>query len=48
MDKTLVDRALTYHRAGRPGKIAVVPSKPMANRDDLSLISNERERTWHA
>jgi len=29
--------ALDYHRRGRPGKIAVVPTKPLATQRDLSL-----------
>src|ERR1041385_7677104 len=29
--------ALEYHSNGRPGKIAVVPTKPLANQRDLSL-----------
>src|SRR5690349_14336493 len=29
--------ALDYHRAGRPGKIEVVPSKPLVTQRDLSL-----------
>lgn len=29
--------ALDYHRVGRPGKIEVVPTKPLANERDLSL-----------
>jgi malate dehydrogenase (oxaloacetate-decarboxylating)(NADP+) len=29
--------ALDYHAQGRPGKIAVVPTKPLANQRDLSL-----------
>src|ERR687892_2166771 len=29
--------ALEYHRRGRPGKIAVVPTKPLTNQRDLSL-----------
>src|SRR3954451_11436403 len=29
--------ALEYHSRGRPGKIAVVPTKPLANQRDLSL-----------
>ena len=29
--------ALTYHEQGRPGKIAVVPTKPLTNQRDLSL-----------
>ena len=30
--------ALEYHRQGRPGKIAVVPTKPLANQRDLALL----------
>src|SRR4029077_17792843 len=29
--------ALDYHSTGRPGKIAVVPTKPLTNQRDLSL-----------
>ncbi|HEX6966537.1 MAG TPA: NADP-dependent malic enzyme [Gemmatimonadaceae bacterium] len=29
--------ALEYHERGRPGKISVVPTKPLANQRDLSL-----------
>ena len=29
--------ALDYHRQGRPGKIAVVPTKPLTNQRDLGL-----------
>src|SRR6201746_2392364 len=29
--------ALDYHSQGKPGKIAVVPTKPLANQRDLSL-----------
>ncbi len=29
--------ALDYHSRGRPGKIAVVPTKPLANQRDLAL-----------
>lgn len=29
--------ALDYHSAGRPGKIAVVPTKPLTNQRDLAL-----------
>src|ERR671936_2366257 len=29
--------ALEYHRSGRPGKIAVVPTKPLTNQGDLAL-----------
>src|SRR3954466_14006020 len=31
------DEALEYHRKGRPGKIAVVPTKPLSNQRDLAL-----------
>src|SRR5437868_8352025 len=31
------DDALDYHASGRPGKIAVVPTKPLNNQRDLSL-----------
>ncbi|HEX8726313.1 MAG TPA: NADP-dependent malic enzyme [Gemmatimonadaceae bacterium] len=31
------DDALEYHRQGRPGKIAVVPTKPLSNQRDLGL-----------
>ncbi len=30
-------RALEYHSRGRPGKVKVVPTKPTASQDDLSL-----------
>ena len=29
--------ALSFHAGGRPGKLAVVASKPMATQRDLSL-----------
>ena len=29
--------ALLYHEAGRPGKIEIIASKPMATQRDLSL-----------
>src|ERR671923_2179712 len=29
--------ALAYHERGRPGKVAVVPTKPLTNQRDLSL-----------
>ena len=29
--------ALDYHSSGRPGKIAVVPTKPLNNQRDLAL-----------
>ncbi|MCW5666411.1 MAG: NADP-dependent malic enzyme [Piscinibacter sp.] len=35
--QTLRDDALAYHRLPRPGKITVVPTKPMATQRDLSL-----------
>src|SRR5215210_5374214 len=31
------DAALEYHERGRPGKIAVVPTKPVGTQRDLSL-----------
>src|ERR671918_1057632 len=31
------EEALDYHRRGRPGKIAVVPTKPLTNQRDLAL-----------
>jgi malate dehydrogenase (oxaloacetate-decarboxylating)(NADP+) len=31
------EEALEYHRRGRPGKIAIVPTKPLATQRDLSL-----------
>ncbi len=31
------DEALDYHARGRPGKIAVVPTKPLENQRDLAL-----------
>jgi len=34
---TLKDDALQYHQEGRPGKIAVVPTKPTNTQRDLSL-----------
>src|SRR5690606_15769226 len=37
MDDTLNQRALDYHAFPSPGKISVVPTKPMATQDDLSL-----------
>ena len=33
----LSQMALDYHEFPRPGKISVVPTKPLANQDDLSL-----------
>src|SRR3546814_2387786 len=37
MANDLSDAALTYHRNPRPGKIEVVPTKPLGNQRDLSL-----------
>lgn len=34
---TLKDEALKYHSKGRPGKIAVIPTKPTNTKRDLSL-----------
>ena len=34
---TTREEALEYHARGRPGKIAVVPTKPLTNQRDLSL-----------
>ncbi len=31
------DEALTFHSSGRPGKIEIIASKPMATQRDLSL-----------
>ncbi len=31
------EEALEYHRRGRPGKVAIVPTKPLASQRDLSL-----------
>ncbi|MBM3651089.1 MAG: NADP-dependent malic enzyme, partial [Alphaproteobacteria bacterium] len=36
-DNPLERMALEYHRLPRPGKIAVVPTKPLANQRDLAL-----------
>ena len=33
----LKTRALRYHEEGRPGKVSVVPTKPCATAEDLSL-----------
>ncbi|GAA5177338.1 NADP-dependent malic enzyme [Niveibacterium umoris] len=37
MDKRFEAAALEYHRAGKPGKIAVTPTKALTNQQDLSL-----------
>ena len=36
MAEDIREAALRYHRDGRPGKIEVVASKPLANQRDLS------------
>ena len=37
MSDTLNQQALDYHRTGRPGKIEVIPTKPVATQHDLAL-----------
>src|SRR5882762_6470183 len=37
MSEDLRDSALEYHRLPTPGKIAVTPTKPLANQHDLAL-----------
>lgn len=37
MDKILRKMALEYHRAPKPGKLEVVPTKPYNSPGDLSL-----------
>ncbi|MGO1121141.1 NADP-dependent malic enzyme [Rhodovibrionaceae bacterium A322] len=37
VDKNLTEAALEYHRAGKPGKLEVVATKPLANQRDLAL-----------
>jgi malate dehydrogenase (oxaloacetate-decarboxylating)(NADP+) len=37
MTDTFNEQALRYHRASPPGKIEVVPTKPLANQRDLAL-----------
>lgn len=37
MDETFRRAALEYHKAGRPGKIAVMPTKQLSNQRDLAL-----------
>src|SRR5262245_55751415 len=39
MTEDLADSALRYHRLPRPGKIEVVPTKPLATQRDLSLAA---------
>jgi malate dehydrogenase (oxaloacetate-decarboxylating)(NADP+) len=36
-DKNLTEAALEYHRSGKPGKLEVVATKPLANQRDLAL-----------
>ena len=36
-DENLRDSALEYHRQPRPGKLAIVATKPLANQRDLAL-----------
>ena len=37
-DKTALDQeALTFHETGRPGKLEITPTKPLASQRDLSL-----------
>jgi len=37
MSDTIYDRSLVYHREPTHGKIAIVPTKPMASQEDLAL-----------
>jgi malate dehydrogenase (oxaloacetate-decarboxylating)(NADP+) len=37
MSGDLKERALEYHRGGKPGKLAIVPTKPMMTQRDLAL-----------
>src|SRR5262245_65377356 len=37
MTDRLRDSALEYHRLPRPGKLAITPTKPLANQRDLAL-----------
>ena len=37
MSGDLKERALDYHRLGKPGKLAIVPTKPMMTQRDLAL-----------
>ena len=38
MAEDIREAALRYHQDGRPGKIEVVASKPLANQRDLSRV----------
>jgi malate dehydrogenase (oxaloacetate-decarboxylating)(NADP+) len=37
MSKDFDEQALRYHRLPTPGKLAITPTKPLANQRDLSL-----------
>ncbi len=37
MSDDFKEAALDYHRYPKPGKVEVVPSKPLANQRDLAL-----------
>ncbi len=37
MSEELRSNALLYHRLPKPGKLEVVPTKPLANQHDLAL-----------
>jgi malate dehydrogenase (oxaloacetate-decarboxylating)(NADP+) len=37
MSDNLYEEALRYHRSGKPGKLEITPTKPLANQHDLSL-----------
>ena len=36
-NKNMREEALRYHAEGQPGKIAVVPTKPLTSQHDFSL-----------
>ena len=41
--RTITDQeALQFHSQGRPGKLEVIPTKPMATQRDLSLAYSRR------
>ena len=35
--QSVYDESLKFHKEGRPGKLEIVPTKPMATQWDLSL-----------
>src|SRR3990167_4074361 len=37
MSKNIYERSHDYHREPTPGKIEIVPTKPLATQDDLAL-----------